>query len=174
MKFFFVLYLLLGLGSILLTSLFSLFYITGECYRFLHRGLAEIMKLSGWYEPTLAIPEGCTGKRRGRSKENQHVDSLHNTPATLPLCKHWSPSCVDHKKVYSSLQTCQCQSLQTFPVGNWWQSVICAFNCVTRFSASFCQSSEIQRQLLVRIMIFTKHLSHLIQSISTTTVATNV
>ena len=40
MKFFFVLYLLLGLGSrsIVMISLFSLFYITGECYRFLHRG----------------------------------------------------------------------------------------------------------------------------------------
>ena len=34
-KFFFVLQLLLGLGSIMLTSLFS---VTGECYRFLHRG----------------------------------------------------------------------------------------------------------------------------------------
>ena len=28
----------LGLGSFTLTSLFSLFYVTGECYRFLHRG----------------------------------------------------------------------------------------------------------------------------------------
>ena len=26
------------LGSIVLTSLFSLFYVTGECHRFLHRG----------------------------------------------------------------------------------------------------------------------------------------
>ena len=28
----------LGLGSIILTSLFSFFYVTGECHRFLHRG----------------------------------------------------------------------------------------------------------------------------------------
>ena len=34
MNFFFVLWLLLGLGSIMLTSLF---YVTGECYRFLHQ-----------------------------------------------------------------------------------------------------------------------------------------
>ena len=40
MKFFFVLQLLLGLGSIILTSLFSLFYVTGEFHRFLHRGRA--------------------------------------------------------------------------------------------------------------------------------------
>ena len=32
MKFFFVLELLLGFGSVILTSLFSLFYFTGECY----------------------------------------------------------------------------------------------------------------------------------------------
>ena len=31
-KFFFVLELLLGLGFVILTSLFSLFYFTGECY----------------------------------------------------------------------------------------------------------------------------------------------
>ena len=35
-KFNFVLQLLLGLRSIFLTSLYSLFYITGECYRLLH------------------------------------------------------------------------------------------------------------------------------------------
>ena len=27
----------------MLTSLYSLFYVTGECYRFLHRGGAEIL-----------------------------------------------------------------------------------------------------------------------------------
>ena len=43
MTFFFVLQLLLGLGSILLTSLYSLFYVTGECYRLLHRGWAGIL-----------------------------------------------------------------------------------------------------------------------------------
>lgn len=32
----FVLYLLLGLGSIMVTSLSTLFYFTGECYRFLY------------------------------------------------------------------------------------------------------------------------------------------
>ena len=40
---FFVLSLLLGLGSIMLTSLFSLFHVTGEFHRFLHRGRAKIM-----------------------------------------------------------------------------------------------------------------------------------
>ena len=35
---FFVLQLLLGLGSIMLTSLFSLAYVSGEFHRFLHRG----------------------------------------------------------------------------------------------------------------------------------------
>ena len=40
MNFFFVLSLLLGLGSIKLPSLFSLFYVTGEFHRLLHRGRA--------------------------------------------------------------------------------------------------------------------------------------
>ena len=99
-----------------------------------------------WYEPTLVIPEGCTGKCRGRSNEKKTkmlIAYKYNTPAILSLCKHWSSSYLHHKQVPSSLQTCQCQSLQTSPVGNWWQSVICAFNCVTRFSGTFCQSSEI-------------------------------
>jgi len=39
-KFFLVLQLFLGLGSMVLTSLLSLFYVTGECYRFFHRGWA--------------------------------------------------------------------------------------------------------------------------------------
>ena len=30
------------LGSIMLTSLFSLFYVTGEVHRFLHRGRAQL------------------------------------------------------------------------------------------------------------------------------------
>ena len=34
-KFFFVFQLLFVLGSIMLTCLFSLFYVTGDCYRFL-------------------------------------------------------------------------------------------------------------------------------------------
>ena len=41
MKFFFVLELLLGLGSIMLTSSFSLFHVTGEFHCFLHRGRAR-------------------------------------------------------------------------------------------------------------------------------------
>ena len=40
-KFFFVLQLLLALESIMLTYLFSLFYVTGECYKFLQRGWAK-------------------------------------------------------------------------------------------------------------------------------------
>ena len=41
-NFLFVLQLLLGLGFIMLPSLFSLFYVTGEFHRFLHRGRAEL------------------------------------------------------------------------------------------------------------------------------------
>ena len=41
MKFLSVLQLLLGWGSIMLTSLFSLFHVTGECSRFLHRGFSS-------------------------------------------------------------------------------------------------------------------------------------
>ena len=49
MNFFFVLSLLLGLGSIMLTSLFSLFYVTGEYHRFLHRGRADYFAASILY-----------------------------------------------------------------------------------------------------------------------------
>ena len=48
-----------GLGSIMLTSLFSLFYVTGECHRFLHQGWAKYFfffcELRSWF-----INEGAT------------------------------------------------------------------------------------------------------------------
>ena len=35
--------------AIVLTSLFSLFYVTGEFHRFLHRGRAENSKIVSWF-----------------------------------------------------------------------------------------------------------------------------
>ena len=58
--------LLLGLGSIMLTSLFSLFYVIGECHRFLHRNVPftsscpfflDIYYLNCLYLATIAIAE---------------------------------------------------------------------------------------------------------------------
>ena len=46
----------------MLTSLFSLFYVTGECHRFLHRGWAEKQQLknSGWKKSASSDQEPST------------------------------------------------------------------------------------------------------------------
>ena len=58
--------------------------------------------------------------RKVRWNENQDVDSLHNTPATLHLCKHWSSSYLDHKQVYLFFSS-WAGGIQQIQQSDWFQ-----------------------------------------------------
>ena len=75
--------ILLGLGSIVLSSVFSLFYLTGECHRFLHRGWANLFLISFIYMTWATKP---TKNRTSCHYKHKNALNLNCNAGFLVMC----------------------------------------------------------------------------------------
>ena len=101
----------------MLTSLFSLFYITGEFHRFLHQGRAEIPYLctTMFYSPDVQETMECVNKEQERQSDIlKGYYHLHSTVKRERFFAHvyFSDNCVDwtNENVLFGAQNNECLS----------------------------------------------------------------